>query len=764
MCPSSKPLSDQLSRPNLKRMATWIRDELDVLVAREGPDILKPDDVLMLHETFIALRQAETISLTDLRATGIHRAVRDIAGVATRWPGRLCDDCDEIISVWTVKFGPVHDLHPFLYGRGGRLEGIATPAECSREALLKRWAETCPEKIHPNRSHRHGDLGFKAGAWWINPLFAHHAGIIGIESCEGGTTYDKHGAYAVVLKDSGEIEATSEARFTYRVPQNDRGKFRLTAATPKSRDPIRVLRSHSINSVWGPKAGIRYDGLYRVLGWSIKQAKTADTAGGRWKEGDILFDVKFQRSDPGPVEDITKHPTATEVDDYTEYKRLRKVHREDKREHWNMDSATRAPPLIKSLSPESAMPNILLEKSPVTPHASLFHTPQFQDRTVVHSLIQQDVVSPMTIPDMANTPFLPAKSSTLALPERSNIRPLLIKRSDTVFSDADEYKSSSGSLNSSAHTAIHRAPLDIKEVAPWTDLDAPSPLSSPANIPVISRYSIVSLENPAGRGRTDRTEASESIANDDACDSPSPPAARHGRRRGSELKTVSTYLKTLGSKQDIRKSTFKRNRNPMGKLLDGVEEVSDYFGATSRRDWTLSLELEPAAPDFPLGKRPSSSEGTMSICTPIPTRMFSPDSPLSMRRRNEICEPNDIDTVPLVPTIPTVHLISDGDSYIHPSVSYLPTSRSSSSDRLLSPSRAAAAIQSHPKTPVQEVSLHQQHDSSSIPGPNRLQKTTHHLEEPAEVKTEFKNPFDPSPKVETRVRTRSEHVPPHMIA
>jgi hypothetical protein len=98
-------------------------------------------------------------------------------------------------------------------------------------------------------------------SWWISPLFAHHAGIIGLESVEGGTTYDKNGAYALVLKDTGEIDTRSEEHFTYRCPTNDKGKFRLTAATPSSREPVRVLRSHSINSIWGPKAGIRYEGM-----------------------------------------------------------------------------------------------------------------------------------------------------------------------------------------------------------------------------------------------------------------------------------------------------------------------------------------------------------------------------------------------------------------------------------------------------------------------------------------------------------------------
>lgn len=122
-----------MSRSRLKRLAIWIRDELDLLVAREGPNILRPDDVLKLHETFIALRQAENITLQDLRATGIHKAVLDIAGVATRWPSRLCDDCDNIIVVWRARFGPFNDLRPFLYGRGGRLEGIASVAEHSQE-------------------------------------------------------------------------------------------------------------------------------------------------------------------------------------------------------------------------------------------------------------------------------------------------------------------------------------------------------------------------------------------------------------------------------------------------------------------------------------------------------------------------------------------------------------------------------------------------------------------------------------------------------
>lgn len=130
------PAGPDVSRYTLKQHARWIRDDLDILVAQEGPEILRPDDVVTLHELFVALRQSDTITARDLRATGIHRAVKDIAGIATRWPRRLCDDCDKIIDTWSSRFGRFEELPPFLYGRGGRLEGIASVSEYTREVGL----------------------------------------------------------------------------------------------------------------------------------------------------------------------------------------------------------------------------------------------------------------------------------------------------------------------------------------------------------------------------------------------------------------------------------------------------------------------------------------------------------------------------------------------------------------------------------------------------------------------------------------------------
>lgn len=130
------PLVTDLSRARLRQVSHWIRDDLDPVIAREGPGVLQADDVLTLHDFFQALRASPTITALDLRATGIHKAIMFISGIATRWPGRLADECDIIISLWTARFGRLEDLHPFLYGRGGRLEGIATAEQYSNHVTL----------------------------------------------------------------------------------------------------------------------------------------------------------------------------------------------------------------------------------------------------------------------------------------------------------------------------------------------------------------------------------------------------------------------------------------------------------------------------------------------------------------------------------------------------------------------------------------------------------------------------------------------------
>lgn len=92
-------------------------------------------------------------------------------------------------------------------------------------------------------------------------MFAYRAGIIDNGNPAGGITSDGNEAYALLMTHKDEISSPSPSIFTYRSRSEDPGRYRLTSATPDTRKPIRVLRSHSLRSFWTPRAGVRYEGL-----------------------------------------------------------------------------------------------------------------------------------------------------------------------------------------------------------------------------------------------------------------------------------------------------------------------------------------------------------------------------------------------------------------------------------------------------------------------------------------------------------------------
>lgn len=75
---------------------------------------------------------AHQISLTDLQQSRIHRALLLITGRGTRWPRKLVEQCDLIVSSWKDLFGPLEDIRPLLYERGGRLAGMMDERDLSR--------------------------------------------------------------------------------------------------------------------------------------------------------------------------------------------------------------------------------------------------------------------------------------------------------------------------------------------------------------------------------------------------------------------------------------------------------------------------------------------------------------------------------------------------------------------------------------------------------------------------------------------------------
>lgn len=162
-------ISDAAQQPNVDRHlltshARWIRDDLDPLLARDGPNVLHPKDVTILSDLFDQLLKAP-VPLDDIRWSRIHCTVTEIAGRASRWPSKLIEKADALISLWSQQHGSLVEIGTPLYDEGGRLHGISTPDDVSREVNLVKWMKTPGLRIGSATARSIGDVGFKPGEY-----------------------------------------------------------------------------------------------------------------------------------------------------------------------------------------------------------------------------------------------------------------------------------------------------------------------------------------------------------------------------------------------------------------------------------------------------------------------------------------------------------------------------------------------------------------------------------------------------------------------
>jgi hypothetical protein len=366
-----------------------------------------------------------------------------------------------------------------------------------------------------------------------------------------------------------------------------------------------------------------------VKGWSIRQAKSADTAGGQWKEGDVIFEVRFERQDPVSMEEVCNRPTATEVDDYAEYKRLRKQHREDKRKTVGstMDLSGTVPPLVTKAAPPTAPPisttnippKILRMRSGSTTQRIHFRHPHFDlPEEVPHEQI--NVVSPTNIEESSQFPFSQRHSTTAVTPQPMDRRP-------NVQGGTDE--SSIVSIKGSMNSSVNTDPLaKIKEVAPWIDFEAD--LTLPSSATPIAPAPTPSLLSTSGTKKKKRN-----LVNDANMQTPkhamdSPPLSTVGERRKSgNFKNMTGFLSPSASttKPSDRKSIFMRSRNPMAKLFDGAASLEDEENDNDDV-FATGPTVPPPRPQHTTPNRykhhTSSSDVTSRVHSPIPIRTFSP--------------------------------------------------------------------------------------------------------------------------------------------
>lgn len=222
-------------------------------------------------------------------------------------------------------------------------------------------------------------------SWWINSLYAYRDGIIDNYSAQGGISYDSKAAYAVLMTETDEVSSIDATRFTYRSRSGDAGRYRLTAATLAAREPIRILRSHTLKSFWAPRAGVRYEGLYKIAGWSMVYNATMRV----W-----VYDVEFKRLETEePIATVLLKPIEEEMDDYKEYKRIReqvKAQQKREKQHRDTDNMTATASLCNTVS----FVDVADEESPSPMTESLKRvssSPAFQSIPDIHVALPHSV-------------------------------------------------------------------------------------------------------------------------------------------------------------------------------------------------------------------------------------------------------------------------------------------------------------------------------------------------------------------------------------
>lgn len=514
---------------------------------------------------------------------------------------------------------------------------------------------------------------------------------------------------------------------------------------------------------------------YAVKGWSIRQAKTTDTAGGEWKEGDVIFEVRFERKDPVPMEEVTKRPTATEVDDYTEYKRLRKIHRDSKRavsgenlgqsetSHHIVKAAPRIPP---PLQPVPAFgPIRSTQPEPPNPaRKSMFRHPHF-DLPELISHEQPEIVSPRTVLDTDHFPVGSNKSSTLAVPARIKHRIQIAHDSNPPGSQISNSPGTASNASSS-HTGI-ATEYNIREVAPWIDLEPSLTLPSPTDTQPMIHDAIISkmsITSPTKRKKKSTPRNPRpSIQRAD-----SPPNTRGDRRKSGDFKGITTtsHLHPDGSprSKESRKSIFVRSRNPMAKIFDGaasLEDGGDYF----------SLKKSSNEPRH----RRTSSDPAMRVHSPIPVRPFRSPG-LSFRsaraRRGAIYTSEehggdgDEANVPVFPIITVTELnstaslmLAKDDPFIEPSSLSKLVEFPMSLKNFISQPMPAAPMSSGVMTP----SLMKKEEAEGLGAAQQLREVM----SVGEGRVVFKNPFSgmgsPLSSKKKREKKSSGEIAPDMV-
>jgi hypothetical protein len=478
-----------------------------------------------------------------------------------------------------------------------------------------------------------------------------------------------------------------------------------------------------------------------------------------------LPDVHLVRDDSVPMEDVLKIPTAFQIDEYMEYKRLRKVYREKQRKGeqqyvGRLDAQPFLAKVAPPISPLTAPISSLKAQSQISSNASrstkLMH-PVVMPTDQLPSTLQQSEAtgSPGGLVENGELSYTLAQSM-LGVPVQKP------KRSPAQSSAAESHISDSKSLPPTIHTkrsfdanSGHSHGFDIREVAPWIDSEL-AVYERPDSPRVVEAHQ-------ESRRFSRESAMTKQTAHSDIRHSPSPQRIRKSNERKRKNIPITAAVSHGPKNIEGRNPTFARSRNPIAKLFDGTEDTAssgdDYFSSRDRASSVASTRTSPFKQREPAS---SSHEAPLS---PIPLRPISPSSPLLMGRRDAICLPYGYVITPGTPTIdirehpaPRTAMVgcASQDGLSTGSAPFLPLSLRS----LITKSKLVSAL----TTPTSPRSKLKQGETEALDNTGVTDQLRRFVEVTRDgVGVLFKNPFQDQSRKRAAKRSSSADVAPDVI-
>jgi hypothetical protein len=291
-------------------------------LAKEGKEIAERLHALIfLPVDGKLLRQTRILDNND----GLPQLFDSAFTNGIEWPWYLKADAEELYNKWyTGEFETdlYRGINRGLPTKKGKGKGKADASVADRLAEGHQRFKLMDPK-------QHGNGLLLNGAWFPSQLAALRDG--GHGSSQGGITGNPtSGAYSVIMAGgedpSGKPYPNEDGGNEVLYCGTDNKDKNLNQPSPdtaslltnyRTKQPVRLFRSHNLDSPFAPELGFRYDGLYDVVSYEDMDAPENKRRRHRFRL------VRRAGQDPIRSEGAAKRPTKQEVDEYEKDKKNR---------------------------------------------------------------------------------------------------------------------------------------------------------------------------------------------------------------------------------------------------------------------------------------------------------------------------------------------------------------------------------------------------------------------------------------------------------